>query len=128
MDWSLYPNFKKSEFVCSETKECNMDPEFLEVLQSIRNVYDKPMVIASGFRSVKHSVEVVKPQRGEHTYGCAVDIKVHGADALTLIHHALTFGITRIGVSQKGDMDKRFIHLGMGDSFHHGFPPGIWSY
>lgn len=127
IDWNHYPNFKRIEFVCHETQECIMHPLFLETLQKIRNIYRKPMIITSGYRSPKHSVEIVKKSPGEHTYGLAADVKVLGVDALELVHIALDEGVNRIGINQTGAYDKRYVHLGIGDRFGL-FPQGIWSY
>lgn len=97
----------------------------MDILLEIRMIYGKPMVISSGYRDPKHPIEEVKAQPGEHCYGICADILVHGQDAVDLLLVALTCGIKRIGVSQKGDHTKRFLHLGIGNPI---FPPTIWSY
>ncbi len=81
MDWGLYPNFSLDELRCTETHECDMNASFMRILQDIRDVLGKPMPIASGYRSVFHSIEVVKEFKGEHTKGLAVDIRISGAAA-----------------------------------------------
>lgn len=127
-DWSKYPNFKESEFKCKYTGECNMNPLMMELLQSIRTEYGRPIFISSGFRSVKHPVEQEKAQPGEHTYGMAVDILCHGDNAVKLMKLALDRDIKRIGVHQKGNVNGRFIHLGIADKFILAFPVAIWTY
>jgi uncharacterized protein YcbK (DUF882 family) len=82
------------------------------------------MPVTSGYRHHTHPVETRKNTTGEHAMGLAADIHVVGADALDLIDAALSAGFRRIGVNQKGDMKKRFIHLGASK----GLPQGIWSY
>jgi zinc D-Ala-D-Ala carboxypeptidase len=126
MDWSKYPNFKKSEFDCKHTGLNRMRPEFMDIFQQIRTTYGKPMFVPSGYRDKTHPVEAAKQQPGEHFYGVAADVRVTGTDALDLIIIAYGYGIRRIGVQQKGLI--RFIHIGMGDKMGLGFPPGIWSY
>lgn len=128
MDWSKYPNFTEAEFVDHESGECAMNEDFMVILQSIRTKFGKPMIINSGYRSKNHSVERIKPTPGEHTFGMAADISIHGLDALTLIKVAINNGVRRVGVNQKGDTSQRYIHLGIGDRFFEQFPPGIWSY
>lgn len=127
LDWQKWPNFAKHEFDCRHTGKNRMDEDFMDILQQIRNVYGKPMIISSGYRDHDHPVEVKKKRAGEHTYGVAADILVNGTDALDLMVIAYGHGIRRIGVSQKGAMEKRFIHLGYGDKLLN-FPEGIWSY
>lgn len=125
LDWSKYPNFRASEFACRYTGKNEMRPEFMEKLQAIRLEFNRPMIITSGFRDITHPAEMAKESRGEHTYGCAADIAVRGAEAIRLIAIAHHFGIERIGVQQKGE--GRFIHLGMGDKLAQ-FPVAFWSY
>lgn len=125
MDWNLYPNFTPLEFSCSHSGKNEMSPKFMEVLQAIRRDFNRPMVITSGYRDRTHPIEAKKATRGEHTYGCAVDISVSGEIAMELIVIAYAHGIRRIGLNQKGS--SRFIHLGMGDQIA-GFPKAIWSY
>jgi len=104
-----------------------MRPEFLDVLQQIRNTYGKPMIITSGYRHWTHPLEINKENPGEHTYGMAADIKVYGEWAMDLIVLAYGYGIRRIGIHQKGDKDSRYVHLGMGDKLLN-FSSSVWTY
>ena len=123
LDWTRWPNFSESEMRCSHTGRCEMDREFMDVLQAIRNEFG-PMRVTSGYRHPTHPIEAKKAAPGEHTHGRCADIGVQGADAVRLIRIALKHGVVRIGVQQKGS--GRFIHLGLGAP---GLPsPTIWSY
>lgn len=126
LDWSKYPNFRKSEFDCKHTGINRMRPEFMERLQQIRDTFDKPLIITSGYRDKTHPVEASKHGPGEHYYGCAADVAISGTDAMDLIVIAYGHGIRRIGLKQTGA--GRFIHLGMGDQLGLGFPSTIWTY
>lgn len=121
MDWSKYPNFAKSEFDCKETGENGMQHEFMQLLQALRTRYGKPMVITSGYRSPRHSVEARKAQPGTHAQGIACDVLVSGGDALLIVKIAIDLGFTGIGVSQKAG-SPRFIHLDIAPRH------AIWSY
>lgn len=125
-DWSPYPDFMEDEFRCRHTGLCEMDVEFMEVLQRVRTSYGKPMRITSGYRHPTHPVEAAKRglSRGEHTLGRCCDVAVEGFEAVILLQHALAHGITRIGVNQKGV--GRFLHLGIGGPGLAN--PWIWSY
>ena len=71
-------------------------------------------------------IEAKKAKPGSHASGRAVDIAVRGDKAVKLIKVAFEFGITGIGVQQKGG--GRFIHLDdlkLEDGFAR---PNIWSY
>ena len=128
INWQDYPNFSENELKCKYTGECNMHPLMMELLQSIRTEYARPMFISSGFRSVKHPVEQEKDKPGEHTFGMAVDILCHGDNAVKIMKLALNRDIKRIGVHQKGNANGRFIHLGIADKFILAFPVAIWTY
>jgi len=122
MNWVEYPSFTKAEFECRFTGKCEMQPTFMEVLQSIRDDFGKPMVITSGYRHWTHPVEARKGHTtGEHTRGTCADIAC--SDSRTryeLVALALKYGVTRIGIA------KTFVHLGIGAP---GLPLRvIWEY
>ena len=120
--WQEYPNFSKAEFDCKHTGENNMQHEFMEKLQKLRNVYGKPLTVTSGFRSVKHPIEARKTHsNGEHTQGNCCDVScTNSQDRFQLVRLALSVGMTRIGIA------KNFIHLGIGGK---GLPNNvIWDY
>lgn len=109
INWNLYPNFTKEEMSCRETGENEMQKEFMDKLQELRNRFGKPIIISSGFRSVKHSIEAKKTKGGYHTKGLACDIACWSNNAYDIVKIALEVGFTGIGVNQKGN--GRFIHL-----------------
>jgi|TARA_B110000093_G_scaffold176334_1_gene211748 uncharacterized protein YcbK (DUF882 family) len=102
---SDYKYFSLDEFVCSETGEQDMCPEFLKALSHLRQICDFPFVITSGFRGKNHSSEKSKKTPGTHTKGIAADIKVSGgAQRLALVKHASAMGMS-VGVA------KTFVHV-----------------
>ncbi len=128
IDWAKYPNFSREELQCKYTKECDMHPVMMDLLQSIRDELEQPIFLSSGFRSVKHPVEQEKDKPGEHTLGMAVDILCYGARALQIIKLAQARDIKRIGVHQKGNPNGRFVHIGIADRYNLAFPVAIWTY
>ena len=117
----LYPNFPKSDFDCKHSGRNEMKHEFMVVLQAIRNEYNAPMRVTSGFRHPTHPIEAKKMRPGEHTFGMSADIACNnGADRFRLVTIALKHGITRIGIA------KTFVHLGLGAP---GLPLNVlWEY
>ena len=123
----LWPNFSFAEMACQETGECNMDMQFMGLLQSLRNEVGRPMKITSGYRSPRHSIEAAKEAPGTHAMGRAVDIACAGEEAMDILEGALWLGFTGVGVAQKGK--NRFLHLDNLDSGEHtANRPAIWSY
>ena len=125
MDW-VY--FTEEELACKGTDECDMHPEFMEKLIAVREDYNEPMIITSGYRHLAYNDTIGGAKNSPHLYGRAVDVKVAGGDALRLIGVALRHGMTGVGVKQRGEHARRFIHLDdMPQSDTHP-RPWIWSY
>ena len=124
-EWPWH-NFPRREMQCSHTGNCDMMPSFMDRLQALRDEFNKPMVITSAYRDRSHPNEINKAHVGTHALGCAVDVRVRGADALRLVELAIKHGFTGIGIKQKGA--QRFIHLD--DSLPRSWRPRphIWSY
>lgn len=72
-------NLSRSEFECS----CGcggdtVDVELVEVLQDIRNHFDKPLSINSGFRCYEHNTKIGGAKKSTHLCGRGADIVVSG--------------------------------------------------
>ena len=123
IDWSNYQNFSADEFNCSHCGKNEMQPDFLQKLQTLRSVYGKPVRITSGYRCPEHPIEAKKTQPGAHTSGRAADISIDRAEAHQFLKLAFAAGFTGVGVQQKGS--GRFIHL---DTLEGLSRPNLWSY
>ena len=109
----MHNYFSDDELRCKcGCKQMLFDPAVREKLNALRHDYGKPMIVSSGYRCELHPVEVRKKTPGEHTQGCAVDIRVALSDAYDLLEVAFRHGVPRIGVQQKNAPETRFIHLG----------------
>lgn len=104
--WALVPNaqslefFKPSEFADREPPhESKMDQAFLLKLNELRRLCGFPLYINSGYRSPKHSIEIVKEKPGTHSKGIAVDIKILNSNQMrTILKYAMQLGFTGIGI------------------------------
>ena len=123
LDWDKYPNFSREEFECSETGNCYMREDFMDLLQKLRTQLDEPMTITSGFRDPTHPVEASKEAPGVHTRGLAADVACDTQQAHRILKLAFALGFTGIGVKQSGH--GRFVHL---DTFTGKARPNVWSY
>lgn len=126
INWEkLAPYFKREEFACKHTGECRMRLKFMDKLLALRKIYNRPMVITSGYRHPTHPIEAKKKAPGEHTMGMAADIACDGGQAFIIVKEAILLGFTRVGVSQRAGVG-RYVHIGLGGE---GLPePRIWSY
>jgi uncharacterized protein YcbK (DUF882 family) len=122
--------FKLEEFACKCCGENSFDPTLIDLLEDGRERLGVPFVIPSGYRCPKHNAAVSSTgKNGPHTTGRAVDIAIHGYQAFDLIEWALSTGkITGLGIHQRGDMKKRFVHLDTLPRDELRFRPTVWSY
>ena len=129
----LTKNFSSAEMMCScGCGEDSMDPDFMTILQNIRDDMNRPLRVSSAVRCAKHNSRVSSTGKdGPHVPRkngtAASDIVIAGADALRLIDIARKHGISGVGISQRGTHSKRFIHLDTISSSHHPRPT-MWSY
>ena len=49
IEWGKY--FSKKEFQCSTTGDCKMEQGFIDKMNQLREMFGKPIVITSGYRS-----------------------------------------------------------------------------
>ena len=113
-------NFKTDEFACQCCGVSEMDVDFVKELQKLRDEYDAPMRINSGFRCADHNKNVGGSDSSSHLWGMASDISV--TDSILryrMIQCAQKVGILRIGVG--GD----FLHF---DTDYKKKSPVMWTY
>ena len=126
LDWNNYPNFSEAEFMCKcGCGRADMQPEFLNRLQTLRTACDFPFRITSGFRCEAH--DRAEKGAGVHPSGLACDINVYGEQLLTILDSCKLLCFHRIGLKQTGKWNKRFIHLDRLVSDKHP-SPAIWTY
>jgi len=118
--------FTVDEMKCKGTGKCEMDPAFMTWLDGLRELYGKPIIITSGYRTPEYNKLIGGANNSAHIYGKAADIAVSGEDAYKLVGLAIKLGFSGIGVSQKGE--GRFIHIDTADSTDKQPRPHIWSY
>lgn len=131
VDWEIIEHFKPSEFACkcghcdSDGNEMNVD--FIEKLDQLRARHGFPVVITSGYRCPAYNDSISTTGReGPHTTGHAADVGISGERAFNLVMHSSLGGwMTGIGINQRGDYVKRFIHL---DDLNTDKRPRIWTY
>jgi uncharacterized protein YcbK (DUF882 family) len=114
--------FNYSEFDSPDVQGSGqmMDKTLLEMLDEVRDKFDKPIHITSGFRTPAHNEAVGGVETSSHLKGLAVDIScTNSKDRFDLINCLLDVGFSRIGV---GDT---FIHADIDQDKTQGI---IWTY
>ena len=109
----ITPNFSVSEMTCRCGCGLNeMDEEFMKMLQALRDEMQIPLKVTSGVRCQRHNKNVSSTgKNGPHTHAKAADILISGSKAMQMFDKAREIGFNGIGLSQKGDHSKRFVHL-----------------
>ena len=77
----LSKNFRVREFRCKDdTDPIFIDSDLVDVLQKVRDHFDKAVTITSAFRTASYnaSKKVGGAKYSQHLYGKAADIKVSG--------------------------------------------------
>ena len=111
--------FKREEFDCQVSGTNNMEQDFLEKLDELREVCGFPFEVTSGYRHpTLHPIERKKDVPGTHAQGIAADIKItNAADRFNIVKNAVKLGFTGIGIANT------FIHVDT-----RGTTPVIWTY
>ena len=87
----LSANFRLREFACRDGSDpVFIDTRLVQVLQSIRDHFGKPVVITSAYRTAAHNKAVGGAAYSQHCYGRAADIRVAGVPVETLATYAET--------------------------------------
>jgi len=112
--------FKEAELKCSHCDEYVFNAEFLNILNRVRSLFNKPIYITSGYRCKEHNKAVGGKANSAHTKGLAVDIKCENSlDRYHLMRIFLDLGINRIGVGSD------FLHIDVSENLPS---PRMWTY
>jgi uncharacterized protein YcbK (DUF882 family) len=122
--------FSEEELRCKGTGELKMMEEFMSKLIELRKKLGQPMVISSGYRTPEYNQRIGGSSKSAHILGKAVDVVCSGEKAYNIVKLGLEIGFTGIGIQQRGEHSKRFIHLDdVEPDKYEGIPrPWIWSY
>jgi len=117
------------EWACKGTGQIVVDTDFLDHVEKLRLMYDRPLRISSGYRSPSHNAAVSSSGTdGPHTTARAIDVLVYGAHAYDLVALAIALGFQGIGVQQKGPHERRYVHLDAVRDSPAIRRPMMWSY
>ena len=118
----MLKHFNYSEFDSPDVQGSGqlMDKTLLEMLDEVRDKFDKPIHINSGFRTPAHNETVGGVETSSHLKGLAVDISCNTSkDKFDLVNCLLDVGFSRIGIANS------FIHVDIDPDKAQGV---IWTY
>jgi len=127
--------FLKSTYFTHDELKCHcgcntsaMDSNFLVKLDLLRSILDLPLIISSGYRCPAHNQKVsFTGQSGPHTTGKACDILCCFEKAYKVLYLAIILRFSGIGLAQKGDPGRRYIHIDTLAAPDHP-RPRVWTY
>lgn len=111
---NLTKNFTKKEFAC----KCgcgldNISMSLVEMLQTIRDEWKKPLMINSGLRCKKHNDKSGGSPKSQHMLGTAADVRTEGN--VQTFYNFIVFLYKMGKIPQLGYiqlyLDKNFVHL-----------------
>lgn len=98
----------------------DMDENLLVLLDKMRKIIDKPIILNSAYRTVEYEKSKKRTGNSSHTTGKAVDIRcISDSYKFLIVQTALSLGVKRIGI---GDV---FIHIDLDDNKNQNV---LWSY
>lgn len=94
----LSKNFKVKEFACKDgSDEILIDEKLVYNLQLIRNHFNKPVHINSGYRTQEHNTRIGGAKNSYHKQGRAADIHIDGIHPKEIAAFAESIGMLGIG-------------------------------
>ena len=104
----LSESFMLGEFhcKCSRCSTTLVDERLVELLQQLRDHFQVPIIINSGYRCKAHNGEVGGVSNSAHLRGMAADIRVSGVAPREVAKYAESMGVGCIGLYDD------FVHIG----------------
>ncbi|HDZ26351.1 hypothetical protein LCGC14_0398790 [marine sediment metagenome] len=109
-DIKVSRNFKLYELESPDTHEVKIDKRMLSIIQTIRDYFQKPVIITSGYRTKEHNRAVGGVDNSYHTQGKAVDFFIKGIKPKELLRVSEYCGATGLGFYR----GRHFIHIDIG--------------
>ena len=104
----IAPNFKASEFRCKDNSDVIfVAPALVDILQNIRDHYEKPVYINSAYRTPSYNKKVGGATYSQHLYGTAADIHINGVKPKDLAAYIETLMPNKGGIG----IYSSFVHV-----------------
>lgn len=116
LNWDdRYPNFTPRELASKGSGELLVNYKAMDMLQALRRMWQRPMVIHSAYRDLKWNEKVGGAKASLHLQGRAFDVGMKGrsdASVVSFIFYATRAGFTGFGLYL--DRENPFIHIDTG--------------
>lgn len=99
----LSSNFKVKEFQCHDKSDkVLIDTDLVNLLQSIRSHFKKPVIITSAYRTTTYNTSIGGSKGSLHTKGQAADIQISGVSPVIVGMYADSLGAGGVGLYAYG--------------------------
>ncbi len=105
--FAVSPHFVLYEFESRDTREVKLAPRLVEVLERLRELVGKPVVVLSGYRTAALNAQVGGVAASEHRGGRAADVTWAGFEPGSAVTLAEEAGADGIGIYRA----KGFVHV-----------------
>lgn len=103
-------NFKVREFRCRDgADEIFIDLRLVDILQKVRDHFNKPVVVTSGYRTENHNKNVGGAKNSYHLLGKAADLFINGVKAEEIAKFLANQNILGIGLYI--NRSQEFVHV-----------------
>ena len=106
-------HFTISEFKCTDnSRVVVLNKALIDVLETIRKHFNKPVIINSGYRTVAYNSQLKNSSpKSQHTHGNAADIRIPGITPLALYNFINSFYRNSLGLG----LYDTFVHVDVRD-------------
>lgn len=100
LDAEVSEHFKLKEFKCNDnSRVVVLNAELVQVLESMRAHFGKPITITSGYRTVQYNSTLKNSSpNSQHTHGNAADIKITDVTPLTAYNYLCNAYPSKYGI------------------------------
>lgn len=109
-----YFSAKEFECKCGKCKMPTISDELIHILTEIREHYNSPVTINSGYRCKEHNAKIGGAPSSRHVEGDAADFTVKGVKTIDLYNYViLTYGDGPYGIARRISKDPYagFVHF-----------------
>lgn len=117
-DWNkkISEHFSVYEFACSDKSDTVLvDSQLVEVLEQVRNYFNKPVTINSAYRTPSYNISIGGSSKSQHCLGTAADICIKSVDPIRIALYVASLPYFKnhggIGYYSRVSSTAGFVHI-----------------
>lgn len=105
--------FSDQELRCPCCGRNEMSPEFVTIMDEVRELVDQPLIVNSAYRCPAHNAEVGGSPRSSHVEGLAMDVQCNDNRLRYSLLDALFFVTEKYALPGRIEIGRNYIHFDM---------------